>query len=148
MTKILVLHGPNLNLLGQREPDIYGTTTLRQINTSLENHAREMGFSLTHMQTNAEHLLCGRIQDSLRENTDFILINPGALTHTSVVIRDALAAVQIPFIEVHMSNVYAREPFRKHSYLSDLAVGVISGFGAQSYLLALKAAAEWLKHRR
>ena len=140
MAKLLVLHGPNLNLLGAREPDIYGRETLADINTRLAQRAQAAGHELAWYQSNAEHELIGRIHQARDEQIAFILITPGAFTHTSVALRDALAAVDIPFIEVHMSNVHAREPFRHHSYLSDLAVGVICGFGSDSYRLALEAA--------
>ena len=140
MAKLLVLHGPNLNLLGAREPEIYGRETLADINNRLAQRAQTAGHELAWYQSNAEHELIGRIHQARDEQIAFILINPGAFTHTSVALRDALAAVAIPFIEVHMSNVHAREAFRRHSYLSDLAVGVICGFGSDSYRLALDAA--------
>lgn len=140
MAKLLVLHGPNLNLLGVREPDIYGRETLADINNQLAQRAQAAGHELAWYQSNAEHELIGRIHQARDEQVAVILINPGAFTHTSVALRDALAAVAIPFIELHMSNVHAREPFRHHSYLSDLAVGVICGFGSASYRLALDAA--------
>lgn len=140
MATILVLHGPNLNMLGEREPDIYGHTTLSDINQSLEQQAREGGHHLLHMQSNAEHELVERIQDARHEAVNFILINPAAFTHTSVALRDALAAVQIPFIEIHLSNVHAREEFRSHSFFSDIALGVICGLGPQGYELGLQAA--------
>jgi 3-dehydroquinate dehydratase II len=140
MAKLLVLHGPNLNLLGVREPDIYGRETLADINNRLAQGAHAAGHELDWYQSNAEHELIGRIHQARDEQIAYILINPGAFTHTSVALRDALAAVAIPFIELHMSNVHAREPFRRHSYLSDLAVGVICGFGSDSYRLALDAA--------
>ena len=140
MAKILVLHGPNLNLLGKREPDVYGHTTLSEIDQQLTTQARAAGHVLEAFQSNAEHALVDRVQQSQKDHIAFILCNAGALTHTSVALRDALTAVAIPFIEVHLSNVYAREPFRHHSYLSDVAVGVICGFGADSYRLALDAA--------
>ena len=140
MAKILVLHGPNLNLLGAREPEIYGRETLAEINRQLTGLAQAGGHELTCFQSNAEHELIDRIQQGREERTALILFNPGAFTHTSIALRDALAAVAIPFIEVHLSNVHAREPFRRHSYLSDIAVGVICGFGADSYRLALEAA--------
>jgi 3-dehydroquinate dehydratase II len=140
MAKLLVLHGPNLNLLGVREPEIYGRDTLADINNRLAQRAQAAGHELDWFQSNAEHELIGRIHQARDEQVAFILINPGAFTHTSVALRDALAAVDIPFIELHMSNVHAREPFRRHSYLSDLAVGVICGFGSNSYRLALDAA--------
>ena len=145
MATILVLHGPNLNLLGEREPDVYGATTLLDINTRLEQMAREQGHHLLTMQSNAEYELVERIQDARHEGVNFILINPAAFTHTSVALRDALAAVEIPFIEVHLSNVHAREEFRQHSYFSDLAVGVICGLGAQGYELGLQAALSQLE---
>ena len=140
MANILVLHGPNLNLLGTREPDHYGRTTLDAINEQLARLAREQGHSLTALQSNAEHELVNRIQQSRQDGTDFIIINPAAFTHTSVAIRDALASSGIPFIEVHLSNVHAREQFRRHSYFSDIAMGVITGLGAYGYQLALLAA--------
>lgn len=139
MTRVLVLHGPNLNLLGQREPEIYGTTTLADIDALLGDFAEQCKVELTTFQSNAEHALIDRIHSALRDGTDWILINPGGLTHTSVALRDALAAVALPFIEVHLSNPDSREPFRRHSYLADLATGRIAGFGADSYLLALQA---------
>lgn len=145
MATILVLHGPNLNLLGEREPDVYGAATLLDINTRLEQMAREQGHHLLTMQSNAEYELVERIQDARHEGVNFILINPAAFTHTSVALRDALAAVDIPFIEVHLSNVHAREAFRQHSYFSDLAVGVICGLGAQGYELGLQAALSQLE---
>ncbi len=139
MAKFLVLHGPNLNLLGQREPEIYGATTLQDINNRLQQQAQAAGHQLDCLQSNAEHELVDAIQ-SARQTYDFILINPAAFTHTSVAIRDALTAVAIPFIEIHLSNVHRRETFRQHSYFSDIAVGVICGLGAQGYELALQAA--------
>ncbi len=140
MATILVLHGPNLNLLGSREPAVYGNTTLADIDLKLEQLARERGHHLLHMQSNAEYELVERVQEARQEGVNFILINPAAFTHTSVALRDALAAVNIPFIEVHLSNVHAREEFRRTSYFSDLARGVICGLGAQGYELALMAA--------
>lgn len=140
VAQILLLHGPNLNLLGQREPEVYGRTTLAEIDAGLNASAAAAGHSLVALQSNAEHALVDRIQAARDDGTAFILINPAAFTHTSVALRDALAAVAIPFIEIHLSNPHAREPFRHHSYLSDLAVGVICGFGAESYRLALSAA--------
>jgi 3-dehydroquinate dehydratase-2 len=145
MATILVLHGPNLNMLGEREPDVYGSTTLADINQSLERIATERGHHLLAMQSNAEYELLERIQDARHEGVNFILINPAAFTHTSVALRDALAAVQIPFIEVHLSNVHAREAFRQRSYFSDLAVGVICGLGAAGYEYALLAALQHLE---
>jgi len=140
VAKILVLHGPNLNLLGVREPDIYGRTTLADINAALAARAQAAGQELAWFQSNAEHELIGRIHQARDEQVAMILFNPGAFTHTSIALRDALAAVAIPFVEVHLSNVHAREPFRRHSYLADIAVGVICGFGQDSYRLALEAA--------
>ncbi len=134
---ILVLHGPNLNLLGTREPEHYGRDTLADINARLKKRAKAAGASLDTFQSNAEAELVNRVQQAREEGVDFILINPAAFTHTSVALRDALAAVGIPFIEVHLSNVFARESFRHHSYFSDVAVGVISGLGALGYELAL-----------
>jgi 3-dehydroquinate dehydratase-2 len=145
MATILVLHGPNLNLLGAREPGIYGSTTLADINLGLERLARERGHHLLHMQSNAEYELVERVQDAGREGVNFILINPAAFTHTSVALRDALSAVAIPFIEVHLSNIHAREEFRRVSYFSDLARGVICGLGAKGYELALLAALQQLE---
>ncbi len=138
MPKILILHGPNLNLLGTREPEYYGSTTLDSINSDLQALAEENGVELDIMQSNAEHDLVDRIQGAT--GIDFIIINPAAFTHTSVAIRDALASIAIPFIELHLSNVHAREPFRQKSYLSDIAVGVITGLGPIGYSLALRAA--------
>jgi 3-dehydroquinate dehydratase-2 len=140
MATLLVLHGPNLNLLGTREPEIYGSTTLADIDQRLCALAREAGHHLLTLQSNAEYELIDRIHEARREGVDFILINPAAFTHTSVALRDALAGVSIPFIEIHLSNVHSREAFRHHSYFSDIAKGVICGFGAQSYELALQAA--------
>jgi 3-dehydroquinate dehydratase-2 len=135
---ILVINGPNLNLLGTREPDKYGSTTLAAIETSLVKQARAAGATLSVFQSNSEAELVERIQQAGRDRVDLVILNPGAYTHTSVAMRDALAAVAIPFVEVHLSNVFAREAFRRHSYFSDLAVGVISGLGAKSYELALE----------
>ncbi|RKZ97384.1 MAG: type II 3-dehydroquinate dehydratase [Gammaproteobacteria bacterium] len=143
MAKILVLHGPNLNLLGTREPDVYGQDTLVDISDQLRTQAAAEGHHLESFQSNAEHDLVEKIHLALTNDTDFIIINPAAFTHTSVAIRDALSAVKLPFIEVHLSNVHGRESFRHHSYLSDIAVGVICGLGAQGYELALQAA---IKH--
>jgi len=143
MSKILVLNGPNLNMLGIREPKHYGHVTLAQIQSQLEQQAQQLSHQLDFYQSNAEHVLVERIHQAYHDNVDFIIINPAAFTHTSVAIRDALAATNIPFIEVHLSNVHAREAFRHHSYFSDLAVGVICGFGAQGYEFALQAA---IKH--
>ena len=140
MKNILVLHGPNLNLLGTREPEVYGRVTLDEINIKLSAQAASNGAKLAHFQSNAEAELIGRIQQARLDGTEFIIINPAAFTHTSVAIRDALAAVAIPFVEIHLSNVFAREAFRKESYFSDIAVGVISGLGATGYELALQFA--------
>jgi len=140
MKKILVLHGPNLNLLGSREPDVYGRVTLDEINDNLTQQAQKSGASIAAVQSNAEVVLVERVQAARLDGTDFIIINPAAFTHTSVALRDALSAVGIPFIEVHLSNVFAREAFRKESFFSDLAVGVISGLGASGYELALQYA--------
>lgn len=145
MRRLLVLNGPNLNLLGTREPDKYGDLTLDEIVEQLENLADAYQLRLDHFQSNSEATLIERIHQARDEGTDFIIINPAAFTHTSVALRDALAAVAIPFIEIHISNVYRREPFRKHSYFSDLAVGVIAGLGPQGYLLALQAAVEQMQ---
>lgn len=140
MATILVLHGPNLNLLGTREPEIYGATTLADINLKLSNIAKEQSHHLLYLQSNAEYELIERIHDAKTEGVDFIIFNPAAFTHTSVALRDALAGVDIPFIEVHLSNVHKREEFRQHSFFSDTAEGVICGLGAQGYELALAAA--------
>ncbi|AUQ23819.1 type II 3-dehydroquinate dehydratase [Dickeya zeae] len=140
---ILLLNGPNLNLLGTREPDKYGHTTLAEIVSRLEQDAAALNVRLSHLQSNAEHELIDRIHQA-RGNTDFILINPAAFTHTSVALRDALLAVAIPFIEIHLTNVYAREPFRHHSYLSDVSVGVICGLGADGYHYGLQTAVKRL----
>jgi 3-dehydroquinate dehydratase-2 len=145
VAKILVLHGPNLNLLGTREPEIYGRATLAEIDSELAARATEVGHSVESFQSNAEHELIGRVQRTRTDGTAFILINPAGLTHTSVALRDALAAVCVPFIEVHLSNIHARESFRHHSYFSDLAVGVICGLGPTGYGLALTAAMQRLQ---
>ncbi|WP_434357222.1 type II 3-dehydroquinate dehydratase [Parasalinivibrio latis] len=142
--KILLLNGPNLNLLGLREPGHYGNQTLDNIVVNLTKQAEDLGITLEHIQSNAEHELINAIHQA-HGNVDFIIINPAAFTHTSVAIRDALLGVAIPFIEVHLSNVHAREPFRNHSYLSDKAVGVICGLGADGYEFALQAAARRLQ---
>lgn len=138
--QVLVLHGPNLNLLGTREPEVYGRQTLAQIDAELAQMAADAGATLQSFQSNHEGTLVDRIQAARTDGTDFILINPAAYTHTSVAIRDALAGVSIPFIEVHLSNIHRREAFRHHSYLSELAVGVICGLGANGYRLALQHA--------
>jgi 3-dehydroquinate dehydratase-2 len=141
--KVLVINGPNLNMLGKREPETYGSQSLKQIVNKLSIYANSMGLDFTHVQSNAEHELIDTIHSAF-EKSDFIIINPGAFTHTSVALRDALLSVSIPFIEVHLSNVHAREAFRQHSYLSDIAQGVICGLGAQGYEFALAAAKQYL----
>ena len=140
MAKILVLNGPNLNLLGKREPEIYGHETLADIEKRLRKTAADSGAELDFLQSNAEHILVDRIQSAADDNTAFIVINPAAFTHTSVALRDALLGVGIPFIEVHLSNVYQREEFRHHSYFSDIASGVVAGLGSKGYDMALEAA--------
>ncbi len=140
MKNVLVLHGPNLNLLGTREPGVYGHVTLDEINAKLSALAQAGGAKLAYFQSNSEGALVERIHQARTDGTDFIIINPAAYTHTSVALRDALAAVAIPFVEVHLSNVHAREAFRKESYFSDIAVGVICGLGAKGYELALEYA--------
>lgn len=140
MAKLLILNGPNLNLLGSREPQHYGQATLESINQELVTAAQGAGHELESFQSNAEHELVERIHQAGADKVAFIIINPAAFTHTSVAVRDALAGVAIPFIEVHLSNIYAREAFRHQSYFSDIAVGVISGLGAKGYNLALQAA--------
>ena len=145
MLKILVLNGPNLNLLGSREPEHYGAVTLDQILERLRQQAVSQDVQLADFQSNAEHELVGRVQAAPSDGVDFIIINPAALTHTSVGLRDALSAVGIPFIEIHLSNIHAREEFRKESFFSDIAVGVISGLGPVGYELALMAAIRYLE---
>ena len=140
VARILVVHGPNLNLLGTREPQTYGRATLAEIDAGLAEIAKREGHALECFQSNAEHALIERIHQAGRDAVDFIVINPAAYTHTSIALRDALLGVAIPFIEVHLSNVHGREAFRRHSYFSDVAVGVIAGFGADSYRFALDAA--------
>jgi 3-dehydroquinate dehydratase-2 len=140
VAKILVLNGPNLNLLGEREPGIYGRTTLADITARLAARAEAAGHALESFQSNAEHELVDRVQAARADGTTFLLVNPAAFTHTSVALRDALAAVALPFIEVHLSNPHSREPFRHTSYFSDIATGVVCGFGADSYAYALEAA--------
>jgi 3-dehydroquinate dehydratase II len=146
MATILVLHGPNLNLLGSREPSTYGAVTLESINQQLTQLCLDAGHHIQTLQSNAEYELIDRIHDARKEGVDFIVFNPAAFTHTSIALRDALLAVNIPFIEVHLSNVHKREPFRHHSYFSDIAQGVICGFGADSYRLAMQAAFFQIKH--
>ena len=140
---VLLLNGPNLNLLGTREPEKYGHTTLSEIVSDLTTQAEKLDVTLSHLQSNAEHVLIDRIHEA-KGNVDYIVINPAAFTHTSVALRDALLAVNIPFIEVHLSNVYAREPFRHHSYLSDISAGVICGLGVDGYSWALQTAVKRL----
>jgi len=139
MAQLLVIHGPNLNLLGTREPEHYGATRLKDIDAGLKKQAEQANHSLECFQSNAEHEIVDRIHQAQKDNVAYIIINPAAFTHTSVAVRDAIAGVAIPFIEVHLSNVHAREEFRQHSYFSDLAVGVISGLGAKGYQLALES---------
>jgi 3-dehydroquinate dehydratase-2 len=143
MAKILLLNGPNLNLLGTREPELYGATTLADIESQLAEQASGLGHEFDALQSNAEADLVDRVQ-AAAGNTDFILINPGAFTHTSVALRDALLGVAIPFIEIHISNIHAREEFRRQSYFSDVAAGIIAGLGPQGYALALQAADQLL----
>lgn len=146
--RVLVLHGPNLNLLGRREPGIYGLTTLSDIHDAMESRARADGVLLESFQSNHEGELIDRVQAASSEGVDFIIINPAGYTHTSVALRDALTGVDIPYVEVHLSNIHAREPFRHHSYFSDKAVGVICGLGAQGYQLALEFALARLRAAR
>ena len=148
MAKIIILNGPNLNLLGVREPTHYGCKSLSDIQASCENIAEKQGHTLSFYQNNAEHEMVEHIHNAFAESIDYIIINPAAFTHTSVAIRDALLATKIPFIEIHLSNVHAREAFRKHSYFSDIAQGVISGLGATGYELALQAAHQTLLERK
>jgi 3-dehydroquinate dehydratase-2 len=145
VAKILVLHGPNLNLLGTREPELYGRASLAEIDADLNARGEATGHVIETFQSNAEHELVERVQRTRTDGTAFIIINPGAFTHTSIALRDAFAAVALPFIEVHLSNIHAREAFRHHSYLSDLAVGTICGLGAIGYRLALAAATQRLQ---
>ncbi len=144
MARLLLINGPNLNLLGSRETAVYGRATLADIEDSLVKSAAGLGHELVAFQSNAEHEIVGRVHRAAAENVDFILLNPGAFTHTSIAIRDALLGVGIPFIEVHISNTFAREDFRKQSYFSDIAAGCLFGFGAHSYELALQAASRQL----
>jgi 3-dehydroquinate dehydratase-2 len=148
MANLLVLNGPNLNLLGSREPKHYGRATLGDIRDRLRQQAQQAGHRLAFLQSNAEHELVDAVHRARDEQVDFILINPAAFTHTSVALRDALAAVEIPFIEIHLSNVHAREPFRAHSYFTDIAVGIIAGLGAQGYELGLQAALHHIDEQR
>jgi 3-dehydroquinate dehydratase-2 len=147
MARVLLLNGPNLNLLGNREPGIYGVETLESIEKRAAEVAREVGLELSTFQSNAEHELIDRIHQAPVAGVGFLILNPAALTHTSVALRDAIAAVRLPFIELHLSNTHAREPFRRHSYFSDIAVGIIAGFGAFGYELAVRAAARHLAAR-
>ena len=147
MPKLLVLHGPNLNLLGDRETHHYGKDSLETIDQRLVDQGKQLGFEVRSFQSNAEAALIERVHAAKSNETAYIIINPAAFTHTSVALRDALAAVRIPFIEVHLSNVHAREDFRRHSYFSDLAVGVIVGLGPMGYELALEAAARALSRK-
>ncbi|MFQ5982922.1 MAG: type II 3-dehydroquinate dehydratase [Woeseiaceae bacterium] len=145
MARLLLINGPNLNLLGSREPGVYGSTRLAEVERRLTDIAKELGHGLKCFQSNAEHEIVDRIQKAASDKTAFILLNPGAFTHTSIAIRDALLAVGIPFIEIHLSNVFAREDFRHSSYFSDIAAGCIFGLGAYGYELALRAAARQLE---
>lgn len=145
MAKLLLLNGPNLNLLGTREPDVYGHETLQDIEQQATRTAAELGHDLSCLQSNHEGVLVDRIHQTLDDGTDMIVLNPGAFTHTSIALRDALAGVNCPFIELHLSNVHGRENFRQHSYLAPIAVGVITGFGSNSYQLAIRAADHYLK---
>lgn len=146
MAKILLLNGPNLNLQGLREPEIYGSDTLAVISQKLSTKSTQLGYSLHHLQSNAEQVLIEAIHQAKQDHVDFIIINPAALTHTSIALRDAFLGVNIPFIEIHISNIFAREEFRHHSFLSDIAVGIISGLGTKGYELALEAAHHYLTH--
>jgi len=148
MAHLLLINGPNLNLLGSREPATYGTTSLEEIESQAGDVARSLGHDLESLQSNAEHVVIDRIQRAAADGTDFLIFNPGGWTHTSVVLRDAILAVRLPLIEVHLSNIYAREDFRRHSYFSDIALGTICGLGVVGYELAIRAAASRLKHKR
>ena len=148
MAHILLVNGPNLNLLGEREPSLYGTDTLPGLENRLKQQARSLGHEFDSFQSNHEGALIDRIQRARQDGTAFLLLNPGGYTHTSVALRDALAAARIPFIEVHISNIHAREPFRRQSYFSDLAVGTITGLGSQSYEFALLAADRYLNSHK
>ena len=140
MSRILLLNGPNLNLLGSREPEVYGHETLDQVVELANAHAKSLGHELLHLQSNAEHELIDKLHSAKQDQIEFIVINPGAFTHTSIALRDAFLGVSIPFIEIHISNVFAREEFRQVSFLSDIAVGIISGMGIYGYQLAISAA--------
>jgi len=148
MSNILILNGPNLNLLGEREPEIYGYESLEDISSTLDEVAKEINVNLSHQQFNSEAELIDEIHKAKNEKMDFIIFNPGAFTHTSIALRDALLGVSIPFIEIHISNVFAREDFRKQSYLSDIAIGVISGHGIFGYELALMSASNIINRRK
>ena len=143
MSDFLLINGPNLNLLGSREPDVYGATSLEDIEARCTQLAQALGHSLVAYQSNAEHELIDRVQQAATDGIDFIILNPGAFTHTSVALRDALLAVRIPFIEIHLSNTFAREDFRHHSYFSDIARSCLFGFGAYGYELAVQAASQF-----
>ena len=145
MANVLLLNGPNLNLLGQREPEHYGYDSLPELEKRLQDQAKGLGHMLAALQSNHEGVLVDRVQQARADGTAFVLLNPGGYTHSSVALRDALAAVKLPFIEIHVSNIHTREPFRRHSYFSDLAVGSIIGLGTQGYELALLAADRWLR---
>ena len=147
MAKILLLNGPNLNLLGSREPEVYGSATLEDIEARSQQVATELGHSLATYQSNAEHELIDRIHEAKRDDTDFIILNPGGFTHTSVALRDAFLGVEIPFIELHLSNIFAREAFRHKSYFSDIAAGCVFGCGPFGYELALQAASNYLAEK-
>ncbi len=148
MAKLLLLNGPNLNLLGQRQPRVYGSATLHDIESDLQHQAQQLGHTLDAFQSNSETELINRIHQAGSDRTDYVIFNPGAYTHTSIALRDALLGVNIPFVEVHISNIFARESYRHHSYLSDIAKGVISGLGAKGYDLALLAIDHWLTPSR
>src|SRR5687767_13846442 len=147
MARLLLLNGPNLNLLGTREPELYGSSSLAAIEASAAAVARDLGHDLVSFQSNAEHELIERIHTAAREGVEFLIFNPGAFTHTSIALRDALLGVKLPFIEVHLSNTHAREAFRKQSYFTDIAAGLILGLGAVGYELAVRAAANHLAHK-
>ena len=148
LQSVLVLNGPNLNLLGTREPHIYGAQTLQDVESMLVQQAQKANVALSFLQSNAEHILIERIHAAKTDGTQFIIINPGAFTHTSVALRDALSGVDIPFVEVHISNIHAREAFRHHSYLSDIACGVIAGLGIQGYQYALDFAQNYWNNKK
>lgn len=145
MSEILIINGPNINMLGKRENDIYGDITYESLITKINDISSKKNFNVEFFQSNAEHEIVNKIQTSIDKNFDFIIINPAAFTHSSIAIRDALLAVKIPFIEVHLSNIYAREDFRKKSYFSDIAIGVVAGFGFRGYFLAVDYISDYLK---